>query len=102
MPGLARSIRPFPFTSFAVLLALASPAAAEDLLQVFREAQRYDAVYAAARHSLDAGRERGPQGLALLLPTLNLSGSATRSQTLRIVSASARKGTKSPSAPAPA
>jgi outer membrane protein len=80
MPGLARSIRPFLCTSFAVLVALASPAAAEDLLQVFREAQRYDAVYAAARHSLDAGRERGPQGLALLLPTLNLSGSATRSR----------------------
>jgi outer membrane protein len=52
----------------------------EDLVQVYRDAQRYDAVYAAARHTLEAGRERLPQGRALLLPTLNLSGSATRSR----------------------
>ena len=59
---------------------LSSGASAEDLLQVYRDAQRYDAVYAAARHNLVAGRERLPQGRALLLPTLNLSGSATRSR----------------------
>jgi outer membrane protein len=69
--------RPFRFTRFFFLLALPLSAGAEDLLQVYREAQRYDAVYAAARHAADAGRERGPQGLALLLPTLNLTGSAT-------------------------
>ena len=80
MPGLARSIRPFPCTSFIILLTLALPAPAQDLLTIFREAQRSDAVYAAARHNLEAGRERGPQGLALLLPTLGLSGSATRSR----------------------
>jgi outer membrane protein len=55
-------------------------AAAEDLLQVYRDAQRYDAVYAAARHTLEAGRERLPQGRALVLPTLNLTGNATRSR----------------------
>ena len=55
------------------LAAAALPAAAEDLLQVYREAQRYDAVYGAARFSLDAGRERIPQGRALLLPSLNLT-----------------------------
>jgi outer membrane protein len=55
-------------------------ACAEDLVQVYRDAQRYDAVYAAARHSLEAGRERLPQGRALLLPTLNLSANATRSR----------------------
>ena len=49
-------------------------------MQVYREAQRYDAVYAAARHTLEAGRERLPQGRALLLPTLNLSASATRTR----------------------
>jgi len=80
MPGLAQSIRPFLCTRFFLLLALPVSASAEDLLQVYREAQRYDAVYAAARHSVDAGRERLPQGRALLLPTLNLSGSATRSR----------------------
>ena len=54
---------------------------AEDLMQVYREAQRYDAVYAAARHTVDAGRERLPQGRALLLPTLNLSANAQRVRT---------------------
>jgi outer membrane protein len=85
MPGRGPLIRLFRFTSFfgnagfaAVFLAL--PCSAEDLLQVYREAQRYDAAYAAARHAAEAGRERLPQGLALLLPTLNLSGSATRTR----------------------
>ena len=77
MPGRARSIRPFLFTS----VLLAGSAAAEDLLQLYREAQRNDAVFSAARHTLEAGRERLPQGRALLLPTLNLSGSATRTRT---------------------
>jgi outer membrane protein len=67
------------FAVFA-LAACAQPAAAEDLLQVFRDAQRYDATFSAARNSLAAGRERLPQGRALLLPTLNLSASATRSR----------------------
>jgi len=49
-------------------------------LQVYRDAQRYDAVYAAARHNLAAGRERLPQGRALLLPSLNLSASQTHNQ----------------------
>jgi outer membrane protein len=63
-----------------VFLVFPFSAAAEDLLQVYREAQRYDAAYAAARHAAEAGRERLPQGLALLLPTLSLSGSATRTR----------------------
>jgi outer membrane protein len=75
-----------------VLLA-AQPAAAEDLLQVFRDAQRYDATYSAARNSLAAGRERLPQGRALLLPNLNLSASATRSR----VDAESRDPALSPS-----
>jgi outer membrane protein len=81
MPGLAASIRACRFTRLAFFLAaLPLGAGAEDLLQVYRDAQRYDAVYAAARQNLAAGRERLPQGRALLLPTLNLSGNATRSR----------------------
>jgi outer membrane protein len=81
MPGRARSIRAYRSIKAALLvlvLVLPLSAAAQDLLQVYREAQGYDAVFAAARHNLDAGRERLPQGRALLLPTLNLSGQASR------------------------
>ena len=60
------------------LLGAAQAANAEDLMQVFRDSQRYDATYSAARNTLIAGRERLPQGRALLLPTLNLSANATR------------------------
>ena len=81
MPGPERSTRLSRFTSFFVVLAVPFAAHAEDLMQVYREAQRYDAVYAAARHTVDAGRERLPQGRALLLPTLNLSANAQRVRT---------------------
>jgi len=69
---------------------LASPLLAADLIQVYREAQDNDSTYAAARATLDAGRERLPQGRAGLLPSLTLSGNTvwndntldSRSQTL--------------------
>ncbi len=61
------------------LAAAAGPAAGEDLLQVYRDGQRYDAAYSAARYTLEAGRERLPQARALLLPSLNLSANTTRS-----------------------
>jgi outer membrane protein len=48
-----------------------------DLLTVYRDALAYDAVFAAARASLDAGREKLPQGRAGLLPTVDLTGSTT-------------------------
>jgi outer membrane protein len=66
-------------TLLAALAALAGPAAAEDLMQVYRDAQSYDAVFSAARYSLEAVREKLPQGRALLLPSLNLSANTTRS-----------------------
>ena len=47
-------------------MALPAAVQAEDLMQVYRDAQRYDAVYAAARQTLAAGRERLPQGAAEL------------------------------------
>jgi outer membrane protein len=90
MPGQGPSTRRCRFTRkkhrglaapiFIFLAALPLAAAAEDLVQVYRDAQRYDAQYAAARANLEAGREKLPQGRALVLPTLNLSGSATRSR----------------------
>ncbi len=84
MPGLAPSTRPYrsirTLVIAASIAAASSEAYAEDLVQVYRDAQRYDAVYAGARHTVEAGRERLPQGRALILPTLNLTGSATRSR----------------------
>jgi len=59
------------------LSLLALPAMAQDLQQVYRDAKGYDAPYAAARYALQAGMEKLPQGRALLLPTLNLSGNMT-------------------------
>ena len=50
-------------------------AQAADLIQVYQQALANDAVYASARASLAAGRERVPQGRAGLLPTVGLSGS---------------------------
>ena len=53
---------------------LASPLEAADLMQIYREAQANDAAYAAARSTVEAGRERTPQALAGLLPTIGISG----------------------------
>ena len=58
MLGRGRSIRRFRFTSTLLFLALPWSAAAQDLVQVYRDAQSYDAVYAAARHSVEAGAIR--------------------------------------------
>jgi outer membrane protein len=46
---------------------------AADLLQVYRDAVVFDAQYAAARATRDAGLEKLPQGRAGLLPTIGLS-----------------------------
>ncbi|MBM3344889.1 MAG: TolC family outer membrane protein [Betaproteobacteria bacterium] len=58
-------------------LAFAAPARSADLLQIFRDARANDAAYASARAALEAGREKLPQGKALLLPTINLTGNST-------------------------
>ncbi len=50
-----------------------APALSADLLQVYREALVNDAQYAAARATAEAGREKLPQGLSGLLPTIGAS-----------------------------
>src|SRR5256884_2395473 len=77
MPGRGPLIRLFLFTG---LVAASLDVTAEDLVQVYRDAQRYDAVYSGARYALEAGREKLPQGRSLLLPTLGLTGSFTKSR----------------------
>ena len=61
-----------------VLAAMFSalPAVAAYLLQVYRDALVFDAQYAAARASAAAGREKQPQALAGLLPTIGATGNS--------------------------
>lgn len=61
----------------STLLLVAAPAAAEDLLEVYRQAQANDPVWAAARANYAANIEKAPQGRAQLLPNLSLSANAT-------------------------
>ncbi|MDZ7594309.1 MAG: TolC family outer membrane protein [Thiobacillus sp.] len=58
----------------ALTLALAPAAHATNLTDVLRDAQAYDAQYAAARAAREAGQEKAVQGRAGLLPNVNLSG----------------------------
>ena len=72
-PGIRRVLS--CLVAVAASLAASASTSAADLLQFFRDAKANDAVYASARSSLEAGRERLPQGQALILPTVNLTGS---------------------------
>ncbi|MDI6746682.1 MAG: TolC family outer membrane protein [Rhodocyclaceae bacterium] len=59
------------------LTASAMHAHSADLLQAYRDAVGYDALFAAARAQRDAGLEKLPQGRAGLLPTIGLSANTT-------------------------
>jgi outer membrane protein len=54
---------------------------AADLLSVYRDALAYDAQFSSARATLDAGREKAPQGRAGLLPSIGLGASTTWNET---------------------
>ena len=56
----------------ALALALAPAAHATNLSDVYRDAQAYDAQFAAARAAYEAGKEKAVQGRAGLLPNVNL------------------------------
>ena len=56
--------------------ALAGPAAGEDLMQIYREAQRNDPAIAAAKATWVATQEKLPQARAGLLPSASLSANA--------------------------
>ncbi|MCC6194970.1 MAG: TolC family outer membrane protein [Burkholderiales bacterium] len=66
------------FACLAVAGAIAQclPAGAEDLLQIYREAQQRDPAIAAARSQWEATQERVPQARAGLLPQVSASGAA--------------------------
>ena len=64
----------------AALTLAAAPAAAEDLLQIYREAQASDPVIASAKANWQAAQEALPQARAGLLPSAVATGSATENQ----------------------
>ncbi len=64
----------------ALVVMFAGPAYAANLTEVYREAQQQDAAYASARAAYEAGQEKAPQGLALLLPSVNLSANTSRNE----------------------
>src|ERR1051326_1815428 len=80
MPGRESSTRPSRCISrlslTAALAAVSLGCEAQDLLGVYRDAPRYDGQYSSAGLALEAGREKLPQGRALILPTLDLQGTA--------------------------
>jgi outer membrane protein len=61
-------------------VAGAGSASAEDLLQIYREAQKSDPAIAAARSQWEATQERVPQARAGLLPSVSLQGQANLNQ----------------------
>jgi outer membrane protein len=50
-----------------------------DLMQVYTLALANDPVYTSARYAADAGQTKSTQGLSVLLPSIGVSGSYTRS-----------------------
>ena len=66
------------FTLAGLLAGLfsASTVLAADLMQVYRDALANDAQFTTARATAEAGREKLPQGLAGLLPTIGIAASS--------------------------
>ncbi|MGH8751783.1 MAG: TolC family outer membrane protein, partial [Burkholderiales bacterium] len=65
------------YALFLLCMLMNLPARGADLLEIYRQALSQDAVYASARAAWQAGQEKLPQGRALLLPSVNLSGNTT-------------------------
>ena len=58
------------------VILLTRPAYADNLVDVYRQAQANDTVWAAARYNYEANIEKAPQGRALLLPAVIFSAGA--------------------------
>ena len=68
--------RPLALALPLVFALVALPAAGEDLMDIYREAQRADPALAVARASWLALQERAPQARSALLPNVGFSASA--------------------------
>jgi outer membrane protein len=76
---MKRSLRTFVLPAALCAALAAPPAAGEDLLQIYREAQRSDPAIAAAKAAWEAAQEKLPQAQAGLLPSASLSAGANYS-----------------------
>ena len=73
-----RRITPRALVLLAVgCIGCAADAGAADLIQTYRDALANDPQYASARAAVEAGREKLPQGRALILPTLSATANTT-------------------------
>src|SRR5215813_4788611 len=54
----------------------AGPALAEDLMTIYRDALQQDPLYASAKSTYTATKEKLPQGRALFLPNVNATANA--------------------------
>jgi outer membrane protein len=59
------------------LLAINLPVGATDLVETYHAAQGQDSVFAAARSTQQAGKEKLTQGRSTLLPSVNLTANST-------------------------
>ncbi|MFM2240563.1 MAG: hypothetical protein RJA69_1937, partial [Pseudomonadota bacterium] len=66
--------------STSAVLAFSSVAQAQNLLQLYDMARKYDASYQSARSLYNASVSKADQGMAQLLPTVNLGLTTTRAQ----------------------
>src|SRR6476619_1049647 len=64
-----------------VLGLAAGPALAEDLMSVYKDALQQDPVYAGAKSSYAAAKEKLPQSRALFLPNINATANGTYNNT---------------------
>lgn len=76
-PRFARKLALPPILGLVFGLTIGSAWGA-DLMAVYRDALGYDAQFAAAQASLEAGREALPQARAGLLPNISLSANSNR------------------------
>jgi outer membrane protein len=72
-----KSVRAAILSVLVAGLVAVQPACGEDLLQIYREAQRNDPSIAAARANWTATQENVPQARSALLPNVSASGTAS-------------------------
>src|SRR5437868_8873613 len=78
MKNLRTSFRLLPLPAI-LAAALAAPAHAQSLLELYESARSYDAAWQSAKAQYDANLFRAEQAKAGILPTANLAAGVTRS-----------------------